>query len=76
MRGVFHRRGGQERQFGPLSTNIAINIYFFHFLIVFMCTKPSGLLDSLFIHYVVLKDFHMLKGSLIKGSLEYIWARI
>lgn len=33
-----------------------------------MCTKPSGVLDSLLIHYVVLKDFHMLKGSLIKGS--------
>lgn len=38
--------------------------------IVFMCTKPSGVLDSLFI-YVVFKDFHTLKGSLVKGSVSY-----
>lgn len=36
-----------------------------------MCTKPSGVLDSLII-YVVFKDFHMLKGSHIKGSMECI----
>lgn len=64
---MFSQATGRERQFGPLSTNIAINIYFFHFFDSFHVHKTFW---SSGFSYVVFKNFHMLKGSVIKREFR------
>lgn len=70
----FRRRRNGEDESGPLSTNIAINIYF-HFFNRFSCAQKGKkrclelwILFSAIMLSSRFKDFHMLKGSLTKGS--------